>query len=131
MTNKRYFGLISGVALLALALSSCDTPTGRGAAYGAATGAIIGAAATGNARAASIGAAAGAAAGALIGRAIQEDDAARTAPPPRHGYPYGRQTGNYGFVRSPYPPYRIVDVRGIPEDELVRDPASGGIFRNP
>jgi hypothetical protein len=35
------------------------------------------------------------------------------------------------LVRSPYPPYRIVDVRGIPPGELVRDPASGGVFRNP
>ena len=127
----RHFAFVSGAALLALTLNSCDTPTGRGAAYGAATGAIIGAAATGNARAASIGAAAGAAAGALIGRAIQEDQAERTAPPPPGGYPWGRRTGSYGLVRSPYPPHRLVDVRDIPPGELVRDPASGGIFRNP
>jgi hypothetical protein len=131
MMNRKHFGFISGVALLALALNSCDTPTGRGAAYGAATGAIIGAAATGNARAASIGAAAGAATGALIGAAIQRDEAERTAPPPPRGYPFGRRTETYGLVRSPYPPHRLVDVRGIPPGELVRDPASGGIFRNP
>jgi len=131
MIGRKYLGFVSGAALLALTLSSCDTPTGRGAAYGAAAGAIIGAAATGNARAASIGAAAGAATGALIGRAIQEDQAEHTAPPPPGGYPFGRRTGTYGLVRSPYPPHRLVDVRDIPPGELVRDPASGGIFRNP
>ena len=131
MIRRKHFGIISGVALTALALSSCDTPTGKGAAYGAATGAIIGGAATGNARAASIGAAAGAAAGALLGHAIQEDQASRTAPPPPGGYPWARRSGDYGFVYSPYPPHRLVDVRGIPRGELVRDPASGGVFRNP
>jgi hypothetical protein len=130
MIRRKHF-VVSGVALLALTLNSCDTPTGRGAAYGAAAGAIIGAAATGNARAASIGAAAGAATGALIGHAIQEDQASRTAPPPEGGYPWARRSGDYGFVYSPYAPHRLVDVRGIPRGELVRDPASGGIFRNP
>jgi predicted small secreted protein len=131
MTIGKHLGLISGVALLALTLNSCDTPRGAGAGYGAAAGAIIGGAATGRVRGAAIGAAAGAAAGTLIGSAIQEDEARRTAPPPPSGYPFGRPTGSYGFVRSPYPPYRIVDVRGIPPGELVRDPASDGIFRNP
>jgi hypothetical protein len=131
MVSRKHFGFVSGVALLALTLNSCDTPTGRGAAYGAAAGAIIGGAATGHARAASIGAAAGAATGALIGAVIQEDQARRTAPPPRGGYPFARRSGSYGFVYSPYPPHRMVDVRGIPPGELVRDPASGGVFRNP
>ena len=131
MIRRNYLGFVSGAALLALTLSSCDTPTGKGAAYGAAAGAIIGAAATGNARAASIGAAAGAATGALFGHAIQEDQAARTSPPPPGGYPFARRTGTYGLVRSPYPPHRLVDVRDIPPGELVRDPESGGIFRNP
>jgi hypothetical protein len=123
--------MVSGVALLALTLNSCDTPTGAGAGYGAAAGAIIGAAATGRPRDAAIGAAAGAATGALIGAAIEAEDARRTGPPPPGGYPFAARTGTYGFVRSPYRPYRIVDVRGIPRGELVRDPSSGGIFRNP
>jgi hypothetical protein len=131
MSFRKHLGLFSGVALLAFSLNSCDTPTGKGAAYGAAAGAIIGGAATGHLRAASIGAAAGAATGALIGAAIQREDAERTAPPPPGGYPWARRTGAYGLVRSPYPPHRLVDVRGIPPGELVRDPASGGIFRNP
>ena len=76
-------------------------------------------------------AAAGAATGALIGAAIEENDARRSYPPPARGYPYAARTGTFGFVRSPYSPHRIVDVRGIPPGELVRDPSSGGIFRNP
>ncbi|MDB6146672.1 MAG: hypothetical protein JWO45_336 [Spartobacteria bacterium] len=131
MRTKKYFGFVSGVALLALTLNSCDTPWGAGAAYGAAAGAIIGGAATGHVRGAAIGAAAGAATGALVGAAIQEDEARRAYPPPTRGYPFARRTDTFGFVRSPYPPYRIVDVRGIPPGELVRDPSSGGVFRNP
>src|SRR6478672_9528084 len=70
---------VSIVAVGCCILTSCDTPVGRGAAWGAATGAFIGAAATGNVRAASIGAAAGAAAGALTGKIVQENQAAGTA----------------------------------------------------
>ena len=71
----------SAIGLVCLALASCDTPVGQGAAWGAATGAIIGGAATGHVRGASIGAAAGAAAGALTGAAIEQDQAARYGPP--------------------------------------------------
>ena len=40
--KKNYFAVLSLVALEALALNSCDTPTGQGAAAGAGAGAIIG-----------------------------------------------------------------------------------------
>src|SRR6266851_9188054 len=102
--------IISGIALSALLLSSCDTPVGQGAAWGAATGAIIGAAATGNVRAASIGAAAGAAAGALTGKIIQENQAAQYGPPPPGGYPIARWAGRSGFFYSPYTG-RVYDLR--------------------
>ncbi|HEY4285301.1 MAG TPA: glycine zipper domain-containing protein [Chthoniobacterales bacterium] len=131
MSRKIYFGIVSGAALLALTLNSCDTATGKGAAYGAAAGAIIGGAATGHLRAASIGAAAGAATGALIGAAIQADEADRTAPPPQGGYPWARRSGSFGLVYSPYPPHHLIDVRGIPPGEMVKDPSTGGVFRNP
>src|SRR5438445_10236934 len=102
------------IAVCSFLLSSCDTPVGQGAGWGAATAAIIGAAATGRVQGAAIGAAAGAAAGALIGHAIAEDDARRYGPPPEGGYPVARWSGNPGLVVSPYPPHRLVDVRGIP-----------------
>ena len=80
------------LSLLApLALTSCDTPTGQGAAAGAGAGALIGGLATGRGRGAVIGAAAGAAAGALIGRAVQEDRAAQYGPPPPGGFPFARR----------------------------------------
>lgn len=129
---KKYpFKLVSLFALTAFALSSCETRTGQGAGYGAAAGAIIGAAATGNVRGAAIGAAAGAATGAIIGSALDEEEARRYGPVPDGGYPFARPTRNPGFVRSPYPPNRIVDVRGIPSGAMVRDTSSGGIFLNP
>src|SRR5437773_32623 len=92
--------------LAALALGSCDTPVGAGAGYGAA-------------------------AGALIGSAIQEDQARYYGPAPAGGYPWAQWSGTPGVVVSPYPPHRLVDVRGIPHGALVRDPSSGGLFRRP
>ena len=121
--------VVSGLLLGALILSSCDTPTGQGAAWGAATGAIIGAAATGNVRAASIGAAAGAAAGALTGKIIQENQAAQYGPPPG-GYPVARWAGPPAFYYSPYT-QRVYDLRGVPPGGLTRDMDTGRLFRRP
>ena len=129
--NKQVFAGVSALSLGSMFLTSCDSPTGAGAAYGAGAGAIIGGLATGNARAAAIGAAAGAATGALIGHAIQEDRARQYGPPPAGGYPVAHWSNSPGLVVSPYPPHRLVDVRGIPPGALVRDPSSGGIFRRP
>jgi predicted small secreted protein len=123
--------LVAIVALGALALSSCDTPTGQGAGFGAATGAIIGAAATGNVRGAAIGAGIGAGTGALIGAAVEADQRGYYEGHPMAYYPYGRRTDTPGFVRSPCPPHAIIDVRGIPHGALVRDTTSGCIFRKP
>lgn len=131
MNKTKLFGIATPLGLLALALTSCDSPTGAGAAYGAGAGAIIGGAATGHVRGAAIGAAAGAATGALIGHAIQEDQAREYGPAPEGGYPWARRSGEPGLVVSPYPPHRLVDVRGIPHGALVRDPSTGGIFRRP
>src|SRR5205814_7950675 len=112
--KRNFFTAVSGIALSSFIFSSCDTPTGAGAGYGAAAGAIIGGAATGHTRGAAIGAASGAAAGALIGAAIQEDQARRYGAVPAGGYPYAQWSGTPGLVVSPYPPHRLVDVRGIP-----------------
>jgi hypothetical protein len=129
--QKKVFAAVTIVTLSVSFLTSCDSPTGAGAAYGAGAGALIGAAATGNVRGAAIGAAAGAATGALVGHAIQEDQARQYGPAPEGGYPVASWSDTPGLVVSPYPPNRLVDVRGIPRGALVRDPASGGIFRKP
>ena len=132
---KKYFiPAIAGASLLALGLSSCETPEGQGAGFGAvsgaATGALIGAVATGTGRGAGIGAAAGAAAGALLGAAVASDQAQYYHPPPG-GYPVARWTGTPGYVYSPYRPYNVIDVRGVPRGSMVRDPSTGGIFIKP
>ena len=118
---------VAAVALAALALNSCDTPTGQGAGIGAAPGALIGAAATGNVR----GAAIGAGSGALIGAAVEADERGYYEGHEVSYYPYGRRTDTPGFLRSPYPPNSIVNTRGIPRGALVRDPSSGRVFRKP
>ena len=129
--KKIHSAFVATVALGALALSSCDTPTGQGAGFGAATGAIIGGAATGNLRGAAIGAGMGAGTGALIGASIEADERGYYGGHPVGYYPFGRRIGQPGFLRSPYPPHAIVDVRGVPHGALVRDPATGNIFRKP
>jgi hypothetical protein len=128
--NKKLFAIGSPVALFALLVTSCEEPTGAGAAYGAGAGAIIGGAATGRVRGAAIGAAAGAAAGALIGHAIQEDRARAYGPPPPGGYPFARYAGAPGLYRSPYTG-RVYDLRGVPPGGLSRDVDTGQLFRRP
>jgi len=130
LMKRKFFTVVSGIALSSFVLSSCDTPTGAGAGYGAAAGAIIGGAATGNVRAASIGAAAGAAAGALIGHAIQEDRARAYGPVPPGGWPLARYTNTPGVFRSPYTGRRY-DLSGVPPGGLTRDIDTGQLFRRP
>ena len=128
--KKNVLLIVSGISLSSFFLSSCDTPTGQGAAWGAATGAIIGGAATGQGRYAAIGAAAGAAAGALTGKIIQENQAARYGPPPPGGYPIARWAGPPAFFYSPYTG-RVYDLRGVPPGGLTRDVDTGRLFRRP
>ena len=128
--KKNVLLIVSGISLSSFFLSSCDTPTGQGAAWGAATGAIIGGAATGQGRYAAIGAAAGAAAGALTGRIIQENQTARYGPPPPGGYPIARWAGPPAFFYSPYTG-RVYDLRGVPPGGLTRDVDTGRLFRRP
>src|SRR6266404_4970221 len=128
--RENHLKIISACALLPLALSSCDTPTGQGAGYGAAAGAIIGGAATGRVRGAAIGAAAGAATGAVIGHAIQEDRARAYGPVPPGGWPLARYTNTPGVFRSPYTGRRY-DLRGVPPGGLTRDIDTGQLFRRP
>jgi hypothetical protein len=131
--NRYFFPVVSAAVLFPLLLSSCETPEGQGAGFGAITGAaagaLIGGAAAGG-RGAAIGAGAGALAGALTGAAIAEDQARYYHAPPG-GYPLATHTGTPGYVVSPYSPHNTIDVRDVPPGGLVRDPSTGGIFRNP
>jgi predicted small secreted protein len=124
--------LLSLVALQALALNSCDTPTGTGAAAGAGAGAIIGnIAGRGGPRSTLIGAAIGAATGALIGHAIQEDRARQQyGPPPAGGYPFARYAGSPNMYRSPYTG-RVYDLSAVPPGGLTRDVDTNQLFRRP
>src|ERR1700751_3262096 len=116
--------LMAAGCILAVGFSACDSPVGAGAGCGAAGGAVIGGVAGGSVRSAAIGSAAGAGLGALIGAIVQENDRARYyAERPEGGYPYGRPTEYYGIVRSPYYPYHLIDVHGIPHGAMVVDPS--------
>ena len=129
--NKKLVTAVLPIALVANFLTSCDTPTGQGAAAGAGAGAIIGnIAGRGGARSTVIGAAIGAATGALIGHAIQEDRAEKYGPAPAGGYPIARPSGRYGFYYSPYTG-RVYDLRGVPRGGLTRDVDEGRLFRRP
>jgi predicted small secreted protein len=129
--KKNTLLVTSSLALLCLGLTSCDTATGQGAGWGAAAGAVLGAAATGDARGAAVGALIGANTGAIIGSTIELDERGYYGGHPPRYYPYARPTDTRGVVQSPYPPYALVDVRGIPHGALVRDSTSGRVFRKP
>jgi osmotically inducible lipoprotein OsmB len=131
--------LVSATLLVAMTFSSCETP-GQSAVAGAATGAAIGGLLHGRGSDALAGAAIGAGAGYLLGKVAQEDRRARyydgydarVVEVHHHGrYPLGEMTNRYGFVRSPYRPFSLIDVRGIPRGAKVVDPSTDRIFINP
>ena len=112
-------------------LTSCNTPTGQGAAIGAGSGAIIGGLATNRVGGAALGAAAGAVAGTLVGAAVEQSSAREYGERPPEGYPVATPTDRRGFVISPYKPHYEIDVTGVPHQELVRDPSCDRLFINP
>ncbi len=127
--------IISTSLCCAFALTSCETP-GQSAVAGAATGAAIGGLLHGRGSDALAGAAIGAGAGFLIGKIAQIDRRTnryddRYDEGYGYDYPYARRTNRYGFVTSPYEPYNLIDVRGIPHGAKVVDPSRDRIFINP
>ena len=110
----------AAAVLSSVALSGCNTATGRGAAIGAGTGAVVGG---------PVGAAVGAAGGALIGAAVDENRAAEYGPAPRGGYPMAVPAEN-GMYYSPYT-HKVYDLRGVPSGGLVRDTDTNHLFRKP
>ena len=126
--------VVSGIALVAVSFSGCETP-GQGAVNGAGAGAIIGGIAGGNLRSVAIGAGAGALAGAVLGQAAQDQRRAgyvegQPVAYPEH-YRVATPSRYYGYVISPSRPYSLVDVRGIRPGARVIDPVSERIFINP
>ncbi len=127
------------------AFSGCETG-GANALAGAAAGAALGGIVGGHGRDALHGAAIGAGAGYLIGKVVKherqardrryyrEDEGFREDDRGEDRYrelPYARPTNRYGFVTSPFPPYNLIDVRGIPHGATVIDPSCGRHFINP
>ncbi|MEO7932319.1 MAG: hypothetical protein ABIT76_04080 [Chthoniobacterales bacterium] len=127
-------------------LTSCESAAGTGALVGAGIGGIIGHNTNnGGGTRTAVGAGLGALAGALAGAAYDEhkrekyaredgyyrDGEVRGYERRERSYPYGEPTRYAGYVRSPYRPYNIIDVRGIPSGALVVDPSVDRPFRNP
>lgn len=132
MLKRTFFPSLVGLIVLpTLALTSCDSPTGLGAASGAGAGALLGGLASHRASGAAAGAAIGALTGALIGNAVEHSDKGAYGPAPRGGYPSAQRTDRRGIVLSPYSPYHEIDVSGIPHEALVRDPSCNRLFVNP
>jgi predicted small secreted protein len=113
--------LTVAIALIAVVLNSCNTPTGQGAAAGAIGGAVVGG---------PVGAAVGAAGGAIVGAVIEENQAAQYGPVPTAGYPRARSTATPGMYASPYTG-RVYDLRNVPHGSLVRDADTNRLFRKP
>jgi hypothetical protein len=135
---KNLFRSASVILIIAsLFTSGCETPEGN-AALGAITGATIGGIAKKGWTGAATGAAIGAGAGYLGGQAIKRERQAQqsaygTAYPGRNTafIPTGRPTNRYGYVRSPYYPNNLIDVRGVPSGARVIDPSTEKVFINP
>lgn len=147
---------VLALCVVSVAFTGCETP-GQSALAGAATGAVMGGLLKGDTRNVARGAAIGAAGGYVLGKygeserqrgAIESQGGYAPAPPPREVYytapppaprsyhrhhespPYGRFSGTYGYVYSPYTG-QLVNVRGIPRGAQVVDPSTGRVFINP
>jgi hypothetical protein len=123
--------------------SGCES-SGHNAMAGAAAGAVVGGLLHGRGSDALAGAAIGAGAGYLIGKVVKHERHEREReyyrerdagyggdPRVRDNLPYAEPTDRYGFVTSPYRPYNLIDVRGIPHGAEVVDPSCERSFINP
>lgn len=59
-----------------------------------------------------------------------------TAPAPEkkidpNSVPYATRTNTPGRAKSPYPPYRELDVSGMKSGSMAKDPTTGKVFRVP
>lgn len=121
--------------LLAGLLASCSQYQQQGAAMGGLAGGALGAVAGRDTESTITGAALGAGLGAGIA-ALQENQRAAADPyrapaSPINDYPYAEKTRTPGEVISPYPPFNVMDVRGLRAGSLALDPSSNRKFRVP
>lgn len=136
---KKSIPVISLGLLASITFTGCET-SGGNAMLGAATGAAIGGLLHGSGDDALKGAAIGAGAGYLIGKVVRNERRAREERYYRERYyegghydryPVARLTDRRGYVQSPFPPYHLIDVRGVPPGAQVLDPSCDKIFINP
>jgi len=137
---KRPAPILCALIAIPMAFTGCETGGGNALA-GAAAGAGIGGLLHGRGEDALVGAAIGAGAGYLIGRVARNERQARERRyDEESGYrgreysrdlPYARPANRYGFVTSPFPPFNLIDVRGIPHGATVIDPSCNRRFLNP
>jgi len=146
-THSTIFRL-TGIAGLfcALSFTSCTPLQQQGAGVGALAGGALGAL-TGDdeediTRATVIGAVVGAGAAAIreqqqqtggyYNNSYNQPQQQQTAPVQTTStYPYAQLTETVGYVKSPYRPYNVVDVRGIPAGKMAKEPGTENIFLIP
>jgi len=61
---------------------------------------------------------------------IARDEKGRPLPD-KPDFPTATATKDSGVVLSPYPPYDLLDVKGMASGSLAKDPATGQVFRIP
>lgn len=141
MNRSRSLSILSATVCVPLLFTGCETP-GKTSLLGAGVGAAI---ASAGGHSALRGAGIGAGAGALLGILAQRErrrgyeegyydrrGGRRAYYYEEHrDYPYGTRTAQRGYVRSPYSPHNLIDVRDIPRGAKVADSSTGRVFINP
>jgi hypothetical protein len=51
--------------------------------------------------------------------------------PSKSDVPVAEKTDKPGFVKSPFPPNKLIDVKGLPQGSLAKDPTTMKVFRVP
>ena len=130
--KNTYRILIGAVALSSLGgLNSCTTTQQRGAQYGAIAGAAAGVLTGDDVGDIAVKTGVAAAIGVGVATILENQNTpARTnevATQPA-GFPAGVKTATNGYVKSPYSPYNVIDVRGIASGTKVTAPGSNNIF---
>ena len=125
----RIFGMVA-LASLVSCTQLQQKSAGAGALAGLALGAIAGDSGSDLVKGATIGAALGAG-GAVVKEKLAEFELVKPSSNNSSKYPYATRTSNPNYVKSPYPPYRLMDVTGIASGKMAKEPGSSNIFLIP